>query len=151
MKRIVLFQTQCLSRHNAFLYRFFAPWCKTCQKLGHSFLRVAQERGDAIHDRQKVPGDIRFAQVEYNPRSASFITDTLKIPGVPTLQLYHGTRKLWEELGPKSIHGLRDALEAIQGLSPEELTEQSLERDDGILQAAMEDLFFQPDFLNEEW
>ena len=119
--------------------------------MGHSFLRVARERGDTVHDRHKIRGDLRFAQVEYNPRSASFITDTLKIPGVPTLQLYHGTHKLWEELGPKSIHGLQDALDSIKGLSPEELCERSHQRDDGILQAAMEDLFFQPDFLNEEW
>jgi hypothetical protein len=131
--------------------RFYAPWCKTCQKVGSGFDRIARQRGDTVTDRHKVLGSIRFAQVEYNPRSAAFITQTLQVPGVPTFQLYSGTNKLWEEIGSKSIKGLETALASIHGLSREEIQEQAQQTDDGILQAALQEAFFQPEFLNEEW
>jgi len=112
---------------------------------------MAQEWGDSIQDRHRILGDIRFAQVEYNPQSASFITQTLKIPGVPTLQVYVGMKKLWEERGSKSIRGLKDTIHSIHGLRIDELQSRAEEMDDGVLQEATEDSFFQPDFLNEEW
>jgi thiol-disulfide isomerase/thioredoxin len=138
--------------------RFYAPWCKTCQKIGRTFDRIAKEYGDVIQDRHKIVGSIRFAQVEYTPRSAPFITKTLQVQGVPTLQLYQGTRKLWEAVGTggggtgaKSINGLQLQLDAIKGMAYREREELAITNDDGILQAAMEEAFFQPEFLNEEW
>ncbi len=132
--------------------RFHAPWCKTCKRLGLHFDRIALERGDIVRNRQKVRGEIRFASVEYGSETARFITEKLQIRGVPTLQLYSGVLKLWDENGATSVKGLREQLDRLNSLSNDEIRSQAEQMDDGILKTAIEDSFYdEPDFLGEEW
>ena len=77
-------------------FRFYAKWCKKCQRLGRQFDRLAMEMGDRIVDQQFVDGDVRFAAIEYNKESHNFITEELQIRGFPTLQMYVGAHKLLE-------------------------------------------------------
>jgi len=132
--------------------KFYAPWCKTCKRLGLHFDRLAIERGDVVRDRQKIQGQVRFAAVEYGSETARFITEKLQIKGVPTLQLYHGIHKLWEENGATSVKGLKQELDLLMSLSNEEIRSRAEQVDDCILKTAIEDSFFDgPDFLDEEW
>lgn len=130
--------------------KFYAKWCKKCQRLGRQFDRLAMEMGDRIVDQQFVDGDVRFAAVEYNKESHDFITDDLQIRGFPTLQMYVGNHKLLE--GGSSIKSIRTELNEIEHISHGELLERAEAADDGVLTSLIEESFFDsPDFLNEEW
>jgi len=130
--------------------KFYAKWCKKCQKLGLHFDRLASEMGDRIVDQQMIDGDVRFAAVEYNPDSQAFITEELQIDGVPTLQMYVGTRKLLE--GGSSVGAVREELATIEDMRHSKLLERAEEADDGVLTNLIEESFYDsPDFLNEEW
>jgi len=111
------------------------------------------EMGDRIIvDQQMIEGDVRFAAVEYTPESQAFITEELQVQGVPSLQMYVGTRKLLE--AGSSIKNIRKELAQIEDmdLNHEELLERAEEADDGVLTGLIEESFFDsPDFLNEEW
>jgi len=130
--------------------KFYAKWCKKCQRLGLKFNRLAMELGDRIVDQQYVDGDVRFAAIEYNQDSHEFITEELQIRGFPTLQMYVGTRKLLE--AGSSVPSIRKELALIEGSSHEDLVVRAEEADDGVLTSLIEESFFDsPDFLNEEW
>jgi len=130
--------------------KFYAKWCKKCQRLGQHFDRLAMEMGDRVVDQQMVDGDVRFAAVEYNQESHDFITEELQIRGFPTLQMYVGTKKLLE--GGSSIKNVRKELAVIDEISHQELILRAEEADDGVLEGLIEESFFDsPDFLNEEW
>lgn len=130
--------------------KFYAKWCKKCQRLGLQFNRLAMEIGDRIVDQQLIDGDVRFAAVEYNQESHGFVTEDLQIRGFPTLQMYVGTRKLLE--AGSSVPLVRKELAAIEELSHEDLLKRVEESDDGVLTGLIEESFFDsPDFLNEEW
>jgi hypothetical protein len=110
------------------------------------------ELADGIVARQKVQGRIRCAQVEYTQQTKTLITYHLKVKKVPTLQLYCGLSKLWEVSGKTDTKELRAQLSKVEHLSTEELLEHAESLDDGILQGAIEDSFYEsPSFLNEEW
>lgn len=119
------------------------------------FDRFAKELGDGVLHRQQVEGKIRCARVEYGSKTYKFITEQLRVQAVPTLQLYNGLNKLWEVSGKTttSTKSLRNALDKYWGMDEDELRVHAEESDDGILQEAIEDTFFDntPDFLNEEW
>lgn len=130
--------------------KFYAAWCKKCQKLGLQFDRLAMEMGDRVVDQQFIDGDVRFAAVQYNPESHGFITEELQIRAFPTLQMYVGTRKLLE--GESSIKNIRKEIAVIEELSHGDLLERAEEADDGVLTGLIEESFYDsPDFLNEEW
>lgn len=132
--------------------KFYAPWCKTCQRLGLQFTRLATELGDGIASRRMVEGQLRFAEVVYSPQTNHFIQDQLQVQAVPTLQLYHGTNKLWQKHGTKDTRDLREIVLSLRSKSKEELAQIAQEKDDGILQYAIEETMYDyPDFLNEEW
>jgi len=130
--------------------KFYAKWCKKCQRLGLQFDRLAMELGDRVVDQQFIDGDVRFAAVEYNQESHDFITEDLQIRGFPTVQMYVGTRKLLE--GGSSVKNVRKELSIIEEISHNALMERAEEADDGVLTSLIEESFFDsPDFLNEEW
>lgn len=132
--------------------RFYAPWCKTCQRLGLQFQRLAMELGDGIASRQKVNGPVRFAEIAYSPETNHFIQDQLQVEAVPTLQLYHGLNKLWQRSGTKDTKDLREQVYSLEQKSREDLVQYAELKDDGILQHAIDDSFYDsPSFLDEEW
>mmetsp|Transcript_26339 Transcript_26339/g.43277 ORF Transcript_26339/g.43277 Transcript_26339/m.43277 type:complete len:260 (+) Transcript_26339:54-833(+) len=131
--------------------KFHAPWCKTCQRLGLQFDKLARDYGDTILDRQLVQGSVRFAAIEFGSETCRLITETLQVPGVPTFQLYSGIYKLWQQHGAKTTRELQMELERLS-TSAEDIRERAQSVDDGILENAIEERFFDvPDFLNEEW
>lgn len=134
----------------SFSNRFYAPWCKSCKKLDLHFHKLAAERGDAIVARQKVLGPVRFVQIPLTQITKSFI-ESLKVVGLPTMQLYHRTHKLWEGAGHLNTKQLKEELVALQSLSKAELTALAIERDDGVIEEAIEDSFYSYSFLDEEW
>lgn len=90
--------------------------------------------------------------------------DQLQVEGVPTLQLYHGLYKIWQGSGGGRIEkDLRTNVESFLQLqsssttttsssSSTDMTAYAQEMDDGILQAAIEECFYDyPSFLDEEW
>jgi len=130
--------------------KFYAKWCKKCQRLGLQFDRLAMEMGDRVIDQQFIDGDVRFAAVEYNKESHDFITDDLQIRGFPTLQMYVGAHKLLE--GGSSIKNIRTELHTIEDISHRDLLKRAEAADDGVLTSLIEESYFDsPDFLNEEW
>jgi len=130
--------------------KFYAKWCKKCQRLGLQFDRLAMEMGDRVIDQQFVDGDVRFAAVEYNKESHDFITDDLQIRGFPTLQMYVGAHKLLE--GGSSIKNIRTELHTIEDIGHGDLLKRAEAADDGVLTSLIEESYFDsPDFLNEEW
>jgi len=133
--------------------KFYAKWCKKCQRMGRQFDRLAMEMGDCIVDQQMIDGDVRFAAIEYTPASQKFLTEELQIQGLPTVQIYVGTRKLLDESGGSgSMKKIIQELEVIEELSHDELIERAESADDGVLSGLIEESFYDsPDFLNEEW
>lgn len=150
--------------------KFYAKWCKKCQRVGKQLDRLAMEHGDRVIKRSHglkageeeveegavfVDGDVRFAQIEYTPESQQFITESLKIRGTPTLQMYVGTKKLLE--GGSSVSKIKKEIETIQQFllldgGHRELMDRAERADDGIFESIVEESFYDsPDFLNEEW
>lgn len=140
-----------------------APWCKTCRHLGLHYRKLAIDYGDVVVDRHAQDGQVRFATVEYTDVTARFIQEQLQIQAVPTLQLYKGKVKVWEsskagekcddDHPPTVVGGGKGVIKNTMPLKREiqswlELSSQEqaarLEQvhDDGILEEAIEDSFF---------
>lgn len=126
--------------------KFFAPWCKTCQRLGMRYQKLAKQHGDGVDRvaRKAVTGEMRCAEVEFGSVTSRFIHDQLQIEALPTLQLYKGTTKLWQGRGSDSIRHLEKEVKRLLALSQSDLEEYVDHEvvDDGILEEAMEDSFF---------
>lgn len=133
--------------------KFYAPWCKTCQRLGIDFGRLARKWGDVVSNGNFVQGRIRCAEVEFKSVEASrWVTEELRVKAIPTLQLYSGTSKMWEGIGAKNTKMLQDELRRLEHMPLDDLRAHGELVDDGILEQALEDSFYDvPDFLNEEW
>lgn len=109
------------------------------------------EMGDGIIDRKQVQGEIRCAQVQCSSPN-SFISEKLYIMALPTVQLYYGSRKVWEGTGKTSIKELKAVCCEIRSLSQDELRSRAESVDDGVLFNALEDAMYSyPSFLDEEW
>lgn len=133
--------------------KFYAPWCKTCQRLGIDFGRFARTWGDGVSNESSTLGRIQCAEVEFkSAESSQWVTEDLQVKAIPTLQLYCGTSKIWEGIGAKNTKLLQDELRRLKNMSPDDLRAHGELMDDGILQQALENNFYDvPDFLNEEW
>lgn len=130
--------------------KFYAKWCKKCQKLGLQFNRLAMQMGDRILDQQLIYGDVRFAAIEFTPQAQGFITEQLQIQGVPDMQMYVGSHKLLE--AGSSVKNIRTELAILENMSHEDVLRRAEEADDGILANLIEESFYDsPSFLNEEW
>jgi len=143
--------------------KFYAKWCKKCQQVGKQMDRLAMEMGDRIvleyneedDDNEQlqpvfVDGDVRFGQMEFTHESQAFITEELQILGVPTVQIYVGTKKLLD--AGSSVKRIRSELQQIKPLDPHQIINHAEQTDDGILTSIIqESIYDSPDFLNEEW
>jgi thiol-disulfide isomerase/thioredoxin len=132
---------------------FYAPFCKSCQKLKVHFEKLAVDMADGIVARKKVHGKIRCARVEFNPQTKYLIMHQLRVGKVPTMQLYHRINKVWDVCGQNDAKELRRTLAELEEMSPDGLLKYAEALDDGIfLHALEEDLYDNsPEFLNEEW
>ena len=122
--------------------------------------------GDGVVARQLVEGSIRCAAIEYSSLTAQLMTEQLQVTRIPTLQLYKGTTKLWQS--PKPTSGNQSHDDAALGYPANKITRNNVKagdlkrevkrllamskdelnayvtdfEDDGILEEAMEDAFF---------
>lgn len=147
-------------------HRYYAKWCKKCQKVGQQFTRLAREMGD----QPGVEGPVRFAAVEYTPASQAFITEELKVIGLPTVQIYTGIHKVFDTTknpppatattttttassSSSPIQRVRHELLRLADLDAAAVLDHAATVDDGILATLIDDSFFDTslDFLNEEW
>jgi thioredoxin-like negative regulator of GroEL len=58
------------------IIKFYADWCKSCQKFGIKYRHLAHEMG----------GNVRFAEVEYT--ASAQLCKTLKVNKLPTCHIY---------------------------------------------------------------
>ena len=125
------------------------------------------ELGDGVVARHAVEGTIRCAAIESSSLTAELVTEKLQVTSIPTLQLYKGTTKLWQSPLPTKQHSSSDGDPALNypankvtrnnakttDLKLEikrllAMTEAELNayvanfEDDGVLEDAMEDAFF---------
>jgi len=132
--------------------KFFAPWCKTCQRVGMRYQKLAVQRGDGVDRvaRKAITGEMRIAEVQFGSVTSRFIHEQLQIEAIPTLQLYKGTTKLWQGRGGESIKHLEKEVKQLLALSQSELedyVDHEVE-DDGILEEAIEDSFFDNAYID---
>jgi hypothetical protein len=125
-------------------YRIHAAWCKSCQRVGLKFKKLAVDYGDYVQDGKALEGNIRCAHIEFAVGVTShFIHEQLQVKSLPTLQLYKGTQKLWQASGHQAIKVMEAEVKRLLSMSPQDLQEyvDDLE-DDGVLEEAMEESFF---------
>ena len=134
--------------------------------MGQQFTRLAREMGD----QPGVEGPVRFAAVEYTPASQAFITEELKVIGLPTVQIYTGIHKVFDTTknpppatattttttassSSSPIQRVRHELLRLADLDAAAVLDHAATVDDGILATLIDDSFFDTslDFLNEEW
>jgi thiol-disulfide isomerase/thioredoxin len=103
---------------------FHAAWCKSCQKFGQLYQRLAKERadwvaGDADGDILET-GAVRFASIEWGANTE--LCRSLGITRLPSVHYYHNGRKLAGfSAGPSKIQLVKDRLTYYQSLSKAEL------------------------------
>lgn len=133
--------------------RFYAPWCKSCRKLGHNLKKVANDYGDIIVNRVKVNGLIRFGKVEYSNQLQYFISNIMQIKGIPTIQVYYKTYKIYDTTGIVTTKELVEHIQLWLSMNHNEQIQYAKDIDDGLLQNTIENHFYDdyPDFLEEEW
>lgn len=127
-----------------FNVRIHAPWCKACQRVGLQFRKLAARHGDFVRNGKSEQGEIRCADIEFSVGLTShFIHEQLQVKALPSLQLYKGTKKLWQASGLKSSKLMAAEVKQLLSLPPTVLAEYATAvDDDGILEEAMEDSFF---------
>jgi thioredoxin-like negative regulator of GroEL len=113
--------------------RFYANWCKQCQKFGEQYKRIAREIGDLeevtstslVEDDEDTSivrqGDLRMAEIEYgsNPE----LCKSLGVTKLPAVHIYSSKGKLVDAFrcGPKKLPALLDKLDMYLSMSPAEI------------------------------
>ena len=100
-----------------------ASWCKSCQKFGVRFKKLAATYGDLIEEggeRIVDEGQVRFAEVEFS-KNAKFCR-TLGIKRLPFLHYYRGAEGRIAEFsaGPSKFNLVIDTMHDLLNSSNEE-------------------------------
>jgi len=104
--------------------KFYASWCKSCQKFGVKFRNMAKEEGDIIYTKSQElikPGRVRFAEIEYS--SNVELCRSLSIKRLPNVHLYKGEvgQLAAFPCGPSKFPILESKLESFLAMSDEEI------------------------------
>lgn len=100
--------------------KFYATWCKSCQRFGLKYRHLARDEGDHIigteaEDSIAVThtGEVRFAEIEY--ASSAKLCKTLKVKKLPTVHMYRkGKGKLADmTCKPSLFHLVVDELHRL--------------------------------------
>ena len=93
------------------MVKFYASWCKSCQKFGMQYEKIGKDVGD----------DIRMAEVEYGANKE--LCKSLGIKKVPSVHFYSMGKKVdGFPCGPKKIPMLMEKLSHYRSLSLSELS-----------------------------
>jgi len=104
--------------------KFYAPWCKSCQKMGVKFRNMAKKEGDIIstksHELIKT-GRVRFAEIEFSSNAP--LCRSLGIKRLPYVNLHKGEMGQLAAFpcGPSKFPILESKLESFLSMSDEEL------------------------------
>ena len=103
---------------------FIASWCKSCQKFGQKYKKLALNYGDLRdpRDRNKVVdvGKVRFAEVEFNANAK--LCRSLGIKRLPYVHFYRGKEGRLAEFsaGPSKFNLVTDMMHELLASSKEE-------------------------------
>eukprot|EP00978_Attheya_sp_CCMP212_P004350 scaffold9496_cov40-Attheya_sp.AAC.2 len=85
--------------------KFHASWCKSCQKFGIRYKKLALQEGDKIdrHGALLQKGRVRFAQVEFTANAD--LCRTLGVHKLPYIHIYSGSKGRVADFacGPKNF------------------------------------------------
>lgn len=85
--------------------KFHASWCKSCQKFGIRYKKLALKEGDKIDRRGTVleKGRVRFAEVEFTANAD--LCRTLGVHKLPYIHIYSGSKGRVADFacGPKNF------------------------------------------------
>jgi thiol-disulfide isomerase/thioredoxin len=100
---------------------FHASWCKSCQKFGQLYQKLAKEQADWAADGDVLEtGTIRLASVEWGANTE--LCRSLEITRLPSVHYYHSGRKLAGfSAGPSKFQLVKDRLTYYQSLAKAEL------------------------------
>jgi len=91
--------------------KFHAAWCKSCQKFGMMFRKLAMEKADE---------NVQLAGIEWGANRK--LCRGLGIKRLPSVHFYYGGRKLTGfPCGPRKFPLLRENLDRYLAMSKEEL------------------------------
>lgn len=95
--------------------KFYANWCKSCQRFGVKYRHLAFEEGDhiAIEGTTVHSGKVRFAEVEYT--ASAKLCKALKVKKLPTVHMYRrGVGKIVDmTCKPSLFHLVVDELHRV--------------------------------------
>lgn len=100
--------------------KFYANWCKSCQKFGVKFRHLAFDEGDRINvDGSMVHlGNVRFAEAEYS--ASAKLCKSLKVRKLPTVHMYRkGEGKIADmTCKPSLFHLVTDEVHRLMEAEP---------------------------------
>eukprot|EP00547_Thalassionema_nitzschioides_P004847 CAMPEP_0194211742 /NCGR_PEP_ID=MMETSP0156-20130528/11075_1 /TAXON_ID=33649 /ORGANISM="Thalassionema nitzschioides, Strain L26-B" /LENGTH=222 /DNA_ID=CAMNT_0038939389 /DNA_START=198 /DNA_END=866 /DNA_ORIENTATION=+ len=103
--------------------KFYASWCKSCQKFGVKFRHLATQEGDVFNsDNQLVQsGRVRFAEIEFGANTK--LCRSLKIKRLPSVHIHKGSvgQLAAFPCGPSKFPILESKLDSFLGMTDEEL------------------------------
>ena len=96
-------------------YRFYATWCKSCQKFGQKYRHLAFEEGDHVNIEGETihTGNVRFAEAEYS--ASAKLCKSLKVKKLPTVHMYKRGRGKVSDMTvkPSLFHLVVDELHRV--------------------------------------
>lgn len=99
--------------------KFYADWCKSCQKFGIKYRHLAHDMGDRVNIDGEIVhwGNVRFAEVEYT--ASARLCKSLKVNKLPTVHMYQrGKGKIVDmTCKPSLFHLVVDELYRLQNKS----------------------------------
>jgi len=105
------------------IVKFHAAWCKSCQKFGLRYKKLALEEGDKVdcEGRSLERGRVRFAEVEFN--SNIKLCRSLGIKRLPHIHMYKGSQGRIEDFScsPKNFHTVIDKLNENVDITVEDI------------------------------
>ncbi|KAL3909748.1 MAG: hypothetical protein SGILL_007963 [Bacillariaceae sp.] len=112
--------------------KFYAPWCKLCQRFGEQYKRIAREIGDleevALNDETGEEeasvirtGELRMGEVDYSANSE--LCKSLGVTKLPAVQVYSSKGRLVDSMrcGPTKLPALLDKLDMYLSMDPAEV------------------------------
>lgn len=118
------------------LHRFYANWCKSCQRFGTKFRHLAFDEGDQIDTEGSIvhSGKVRFAEVEYS--TSAKLCKSLRVKKLPTVHMYRkGRGKIADmTVKPSLFHLVVDEMHRLldDALEVESSPDIKLDRQSGI-------------------
>jgi len=108
------------------IVKFYASWCKSCQKFGQKYRKLAHELGDQVYFDGTLAhrGKVRFAEAEYSENAK--LCKSLKVRKLPTVHIYRkGKGKLVDmTCRPSQFENVIDELNRLLDASGEDISEE---------------------------